>query len=221
MAENASLSVSALDGVVEPGRHGRRAGDPGVIVSEVREAGLAAVTARKGRCAALLEAARAAFGVELPVTPRRVEGRDIAFIWSGPGQWLACRRSAPAAGMEAMLATPFAGLAAIVDQSHGRTVLRVTGPRVRDALAKGLAIDLDPRAFKTGHAAVTAVTHVGVHLWQVDDSPTYELSVPRGFAQSFWHWLEASAAEFGLEFSSEAEPSSAGRSGLPGAALAR
>lgn len=200
MAEKASLFVSALDGFVEAGRHGRRAVDPGVIVSEVREAGLATVTARKGRRAALAGAARAVFGLELPAAPRRVEGRDVAFIWAGPDQWLAWKHLAPAEGMEAMLVQPFAGLAAIVDQSHGRTVLRVTGTRVRDALAKGLAIDLDSRVFKTGHAAVTAVSHISVHLWQIDDRPTYEFAVPRGLAQSFWHWLEASAAQYGVEF---------------------
>ena len=200
MAETANVFVSALDGVAKAGRHGRRTSAPGVILSEVRGAGLATVTARKGRRAALVEAARGAFDVELPVALRWVEGRGIAFIWSGPDQWLASTHPAPATGMEALLATPFAGLAAIVDQSHGRTFLRVTGPRVRDTLAKGLAIDLHPRAFKPGHAAVTTVAHIGVHLWQTDDRPTYEFAVPRGFAQSFWHWLEASAAEFGLEF---------------------
>jgi methylglutamate dehydrogenase subunit D len=29
-------------------------------------------------------------------------------------------------------------------------VLRITSPRVRDALAKGVAIDLHPRAFRPG-----------------------------------------------------------------------
>jgi len=215
VGETANLFVSALDGVVAAGRYGRRTGDAGVVVSEVRGGGLATVTARKGRRAVLVDAARSAFGVQLPVLPRRVEGRDMAFIWSGPDQWLAFRHPAPAAGMEAALAGPLAGLAAIVDQSHGRTLLRVTGPRVRDALAKGLAIDLHPREFKTGYAALTAVAHIGVHLWQTDDRPTYEFAIPRGFALSFWHWLESSAAEFGLEFAS------ASRSELPGAALAR
>ena len=131
----------------------------------------------------------------------------MAFIWSGPDQWLARRHPAPAVGMEAALAGPFAKFAAIVDQSHGRTLLRVTGPRVRDALAKGLAIDLHPREFKTGYAALTAVAHIGVHCWQTDGRPTYDFAVPRGFALSFWHWLEASAAEFGLEFASGVDPS--------------
>jgi heterotetrameric sarcosine oxidase gamma subunit len=215
VGDNGNLLVSALDGVVAAGRYGRRTGDPGVVVSEVREAGLATVTARKGRRAALVDAARSAFGVELPDLPRCVEGRDMAFIWSGPDQWLAYRHPAPGGGMEAHLAGPFAGFASIVDQSHGRTLLRVTGPRVRDALAKGIAIDLHPREFKTGHAAITAVAHIGVHFWQTDDRPIYDFAVPRGFALSFWHWLEASAAELGLEFAS------ASRSELPPAGLAR
>ena len=215
MGETANLLVSALDGVVSAGRYGRRTGDAGVCVSEVREVGLATVTSRKGRREALIDAARDSFGVELPSLPRRVEGRGMAFIWFGPDQWLAYRHPAPAAGMEAALAVSFAGLASIVDQSHGRTLLRVTGPRVRDALAKGLAIDLHPREFKTGYAAVTAVAHIGVHFWQTDDRPTYDFAVPRGFALSFWHWLEASAAELGLEFASDS------RSELPPAGLAR
>jgi sarcosine oxidase subunit gamma len=191
-------SVSALDGAVAPGRHGRRAGDPGVIATEVGNVGLALVTARKGKRASLADAARGTFGVELPDAPRRVAGREIAFIWSGPDQWLAHVAPAPAAGMEAMLA-PLAGPASLVDQSHGRTVLRVTGPRVRDALAKGFPIDLHPRAFKVGDTAVTSVAHIGVQIWQTDAAPTYEIAVARGFALSFWHWLEASAAEYGLD----------------------
>lgn len=200
MADQAIPFVSALDGAVEPGRYGRGTASPGVTVREVQGAGLATVTPRKGRGAALIDAARSAFGVELPTLPRRAEGRDLAFIWSGPDQWLVLRQPAPSEGMEALLGTPFAGLASIVDQSHGRTLLRVSGPNARDALAKGVAVDLHPRAFKPGDAAATLVSHIAVHLWQIDDRPTYEFAVARSLAQSFWHWLEASAAEYGLEF---------------------
>lgn len=198
MAETLIQLASALDGAVAPGRHGRRVGEPGVTATEVRRVGLALVTARKGQRASLAEAVRATFGAELPDTPRRAAGRDNAFIWSGPDQWLAHVEPAPAAGMETVLA-PLAGMAALVDQSHGRTLLRITGPRVRDALAKGFPIDLHPRAFKPGDTAVTSVAHIGVQIWQMDDAPAYEIAVARGFAVSFWHWLEASAAEYGLE----------------------
>lgn len=198
MAELALQSVTALEGVLVPGRHGRSAGEPGVIVREIVGAGLAAVTARKGLGDALLVAARATFAVELPVAPRWAQGHGMAFIWSGPGQWLVWQHPAPADGMEVTLAAPFAGLAAIVEQSDARAILRVSGPRVRDALAKGLPIDLHPRAFQPGHTAITAAAHVSVQIWQLDDQPTYDLAVPRSFAANFWHWLESSAAEYGL-----------------------
>ena len=199
MAETLIRSVSALDGAIAPGRHGRRAGEAGVTVTDVGNVGLALVTARKGQRAALMDTVRAAFGVELPDTPRRVAGRDMAFIWSGPDQWLAHMEPAPAAGMEAVLA-PLAGLARArrpEPRAHGAAR---HGPQVRDALAKGVPVDLHPRAFGPGDTAVTSVAHIGAQIWQTDDAPAYEIAVARGFALSFWHWLEASAAEYGLEF---------------------
>ena len=75
---------------------------------------------------------------------------------------------------------------------------RLSGPCVRTVLAKGVPLDLHPRAFGPGYAAVTAVAGIGVHLWQLAGEPTYELAVPRGFAASFWRWLAAAAVEFGF-----------------------
>ncbi len=45
---------------------------------------------------------------------------------------------------------------------------------------------------------MTWCAHVDVTLWQRDDEPTYDVVMPRGFAGSFWHWLEESAAEYGI-----------------------
>ena len=49
-------------------------------------------------------------------------------------------------------------------------------------------------------AIASCVAVIAVQLWQIDDRPTYEFAVARSLAQSFWHWLEASAAQYGLEF---------------------
>jgi sarcosine oxidase subunit gamma len=181
------------------GRYGREREHPGVIVSEICGAGLAAMAARKGRRAALLAAVRCGFGVELPATARRVVGREIAFVGLGPDQWLALQHPAPKEGMEARLRS-LANLAALVDQSHGRTLLRVTGPCAVEALAKGVSVDLHASAFKPGDAAATLIAHMPVHLWQVDDMPTYEFAIARSLAQSFWQWLASAAKEWGLEF---------------------
>ena len=196
MPDRGVLFTSPFKDTVTASRYGRPVGTPGVAV-ELRELGaLATVAPRRDQRQALRSSALTGFAVDLPDLPRRVEGRDIAFIWTGPDQWLA---QGPQ-GKEPLLAEVFSGLASIVDQSHARTLLRVTGPRARDALAKGLAIDLHPSAFVTGFAAVTSVAHIGVVLWQLDDRPTYEFAVPRSYALSFWHWLEASAIEYGVEF---------------------
>jgi len=66
-------------------------------------------------------------------------------------------------------------------------------------LAKGVSIDLHPRTFKTGDAAVTTASHLAVHLWQVADDPVYRLLVVRTYFDSLWRWLAQSAGEYGCE----------------------
>jgi methylglutamate dehydrogenase subunit D len=208
VAEPKVAFVPALEGIASAGRYGRRDGNPGVIVDEAVSAGLATIVAHKERAAALADGLGSVFGIRLPAAGRcSLEDRPtdgLALVWSGPERWLACKIPAPDQGMEAYLRAACGGIAAIVDQSHAGMLLGVTGRRVRDALAKGLPIDLDSRAFGVGHAAVTAVAHVSVHLWQINEQPTYRLVVPRSYAGSFWHWLSASAAEYGLELEGSA-----------------
>ncbi|HXQ40944.1 MAG TPA: sarcosine oxidase subunit gamma family protein [Candidatus Udaeobacter sp.] len=199
MAE-AAAARSALEGLHRPGRHGKAEGAPGVTLAELQGIGLASVIVRKGKAAQASEAAKRSFGVDLPETPRRAEGKGIEFLWAGPGQWLALSRDGLSAGeLEARLAPVFAGLASVAEQSDGRTVLRIAGPKARDVLAKGLPIDLHPRAFRPGDTALTVAALIGAQIWQVDEVPTYELAVFRGFALSFWHFLTESAAEYGWE----------------------
>ena len=90
------------------------------------------------------------------------------------------------------------GLASCSDQSHGRVILRVAGPKARTLLAKGTPIDLHPSAFGPGKSAVTQMAHVGVHLIQTGDDQ-FELSVFRGFSENFWEWLTEQAEEFGYQ----------------------
>ena len=178
-----------------PGRSGRAEGEPGVTVRPRDDLALAKLIARKGRAADLAAAIRSRYGLDLPTTPKRAEQGDLAFIWSGPGQWLAVAEDGRDLARE--LTDAVGAFAAVSDQSDGLAVLRVSGPHARDALIKGVGLDLHPRAFGPGDAAVTVIAHIGAQLWQLDDRPTYEIAVYRSFAGSLWRWLEASAAEFG------------------------
>jgi heterotetrameric sarcosine oxidase gamma subunit len=175
----------------------------GVAVCERSDLALATVMARRGAETALAAKVRDTFSLNLPMTPHRSASANIAFVWAGPGHWLATAEGETGHRFEARLRAALAGLASISDQSDGRAVLRIAGPRARDTFAKGLPVDLDPAVMQPGAAVVSAIAHIGVHLWQIDVSPTYECAVARSYALPFWSWLEASAAEFGLTVAPE------------------
>jgi sarcosine oxidase subunit gamma len=170
-----------------------------VIIAERAGLGLATVAARKGQGDALKLAMRVAYGVDLPDRSIVVRGPKVSFIGSGPGQWLAVSETLKHEALADDLAKRVKGLASVADQSGGRTVLRIGGPRARDVLAKGLPIDLDPRVFPSNGAATSVISLMGVQLWQADDMPAYDLAIFRSLSGSFWRWLASSAAEFGYE----------------------
>jgi len=198
VARRELIPRSGLERLAVSGRFGAP-GKVGVTLALRVDLALASVMARNGRADALAQRIGATFGLDLPMVPRRVAAGPIAFAWAGPGHWLASAEGTEGPVFETRLRREFPDLASISDQSDGRVVVRVGGPRARDALAKGVTIDLHPRAFGPGDAAVTSVAHVGVHLWQIDAAPTYEFAIPRSLAAAFWHWLTESAAEFGGE----------------------
>lgn len=172
--------------------------DIGVRLSLRRQLGLACVMARKGQRDQLSRTVREAFGLTLPMSPARVTAGSVAFVWAGPDHWLAVADDEDAMTFEARLRSALASCASICGQSDGRAVVRISGPKARDALAKGVPIDLHPREFGPGQAAVTIAGHIGIHLWQIDAVPTYDIAVFRSFAPALWQWLIESSEELGL-----------------------
>ena len=194
--------ISALRHVAKPGRFGATGTTP--LVIRERRLSLVQVMTRKGRDADVHAAIRNAFGLDLPAPLRAASSGETTAIWIQPGMWML---SAPghAEGAMARRAKDAAGDAAsIVDQSHGKTVLVLSGAKARAVMAKGCRLDLHPSAFKPGHSAVTQVAHIGCMLRQVDDIPSYEMLVPSSFAETFFGWLTHSAAEFGYEIETRA-----------------
>jgi sarcosine oxidase subunit gamma len=167
------------------------------MVSE-RRVSMCSVIVRKGAHALLAERVKAEFGVKLPQARRATGTGPVQFIWAGRDQWLAVSEAGDGRALEQRLRSALGLAASLTDQSDGRTVLRLFGPRVRDALAKGIHVDLHARAFKPGDTAMTVVSYINVHLWQVDDAPTYDIAMFRSFAVAFWDWLAAAGAEFGV-----------------------
>jgi len=156
---------------------------------------------RKGRLAALSQRVCERFGIDLPHGPRRVEGDGVTFAGIGPEAWLATSEQHGNV-FAAYLKEALGDAVSVCDQGSGYAILRMTGPKLRETLAKILPIDLHPRAFAPGDVASSIASHVGATLWRLQDaadgSPVFEIAVFRSLAGSFWHDLTASAAEFGL-----------------------
>ena len=197
------LAASSAFGLVHRLGHHGAVRPARIAVCERTDLALASVIARRGAERELAAKVGDTFSLALPATPHRSEAGGVAFVWAGPGHWLATAEGESGHRFESRLRTTLAGLASVSDQSDGRAVLHIAGPRARDTLAKGLPVDLDPSVMQPGGALVSAIAHIGVHLWQLDAMPTYECAVSRSYAQSFWHWLEASAAEYGLTVAPE------------------
>ena len=103
-------------------------------------------------------------------------------------------RPVPGAGTRTSenIQAAFAGIASLSDQSHGRVLFRVAGPKALDMLAKVSSLDLDPLVFPAGSAAMTSIDHTGVTLWrELGDTggPVYNLLVFTSFAETLWRLL--------------------------------
>jgi heterotetrameric sarcosine oxidase gamma subunit len=199
MASLAGQERSALHGLAVPARHGASVGAAGLLIEERTDIAFASVIAKRGKRDALVSAVETAYGVALPAGPRRATKGAFAFAGTAPDQWIASAEGPEAVGFAAKLRGRIGLFAAVSDQSDARLVLRLSGPRVREVLAKGVAIDLHPKMFKPGDVVSTPIAYVGVQLEMLDAAPTYQLTAPRSMAGTIWSWLTASAAEFGYD----------------------
>jgi methylglutamate dehydrogenase subunit D len=188
-----------LDGLVERGHFGAATIKPGLIIEERTDLALATLIGRSSEMKNLRRAITAAFGLALPEGSHVVTKDGVSFAGIGIGKWIAAAEGPAALGYVARLRGHLTGLASIADQSDGRVVLRLSGERVRQVLATGIALDLHPRKFKTGNIASTIISQMGVQIQQLDDQPTFQLIAFRSFAGSLLSWLTKSAAQFGYE----------------------
>lgn len=188
---------AAWAGISGEGRFGAEAGAPGVTVKLRSELSLATVIARPDHVAALARHVEKQMELELPSGSSVTRSSDWTVVWAGPNRWLFLSDEEGRFG--ALFELLFTH-AAISDQSDSRAVLSLSGPNIRQMLAKGFMLDLHDSAFPIGAAVLTSVAHVGVHAWRGEegpDGPVFEIAVARSLAGSFWSWLSASAAEIG------------------------
>ncbi len=133
-------------------------------------------------------AAARALGIEaLPAINRFVRGDRVEVVWRGPAEFFVI------GGPETLEADLRSAIGvergAVVDLSAARVGLELRGPAAREVLSTCATIDLHPRAFGPGSAAVTLVARVPVVLYQVDAEPTYRLLVQPTLRPFLVEWL--------------------------------
>ena len=152
------------------------------------------VAAYRGRAQQLSDAARA-HGVTLPTFGRIAAGHSRLTLCVRPERWLLLTPPAAAGAAAADWQRHCAGAGAAVDLSSGLAVLYLEGPAMREMLARGCRLDLDPAMFPRGHAAATIVAQVSIILAAL--GPGLMLLTPATTAMHLNEWLESAARGFG------------------------
>lgn len=137
-------------------------------------------------------------GVAVPTEPNTIaETSGVQISWVGPDEWLIHTADGAQAALRGRLQTALEGVhSAVVDVSDYYTVIRVSGTRARDVLAKGCPLDLHPRAFGPGKCAGSLFLKAAIRLAQVDDTPVYDLQVRWTFADYLFQHLVRGAEEW-------------------------
>lgn len=195
----------------------------GVLAAEREGPAVARVEARKGQATRVAQLLRAELGIEPPEGPRRASRGDAALAGIAPQTWLATREGADGTFPQT-LRSLLGDCASVVDQSDAFAVIRLTGPRVREMLAKLVPIDVHPRSFRVNDVAQTLCGHVRVVLWRLEDGtssvPTddgartdavFELWAGRSLADSLWRAVCHGGAEFGVGREAAGDQADTGR----------
>ena len=127
-------------------------------------------------------------GIETaPQAGQSCTGSQGSVLRVEPLKWWCFSQSIPDVGDDMALGT-------VVDLSHSRTHVHISGAMAREFLNRFLPLDLRPEVFTVGSVAATAMHHCGVTLWRSEEG--YELFLPRGFALSLWELM----LEIGQQF---------------------
>jgi len=149
--------------------------------------------------AALMARLTEAIGARPPTEPNTAlvsEDGTRHVLWLGPDEWLILAEPGAGPALEALIREAIGDArGAVVDVSANRTTLSVSGPRARELLAFGCALDLDERRFKPGMCAQTLLARANVVIVPVGPAvePSFRILVRPSFAAYLAAWITDAA----------------------------
>lgn len=177
------------------GNHGNAAAGIGVTLRERKNLSIIQVTAWADTIPTVLTAIGSATGLVLQNKPGlgRVAGEKSVFGFA-PGRYFVVGATPD---LESRLRSAISlELGTIIDLTHGRTVIRISGSQSEWVLSKLFAIDFSEHAFPLAYGRATLHHDIHTNIQRIDDE-TFDLYVFRTFARSFWQTLGHAAEEVG------------------------
>lgn len=152
--------------------------------------------------AAPASSARAALesslGLSFPAAAGEVsgaaDGTELAVLWFGPDDFLVVTGDEAESGISPAELTGQLTEALgseqgqVVDVSANRTTLELSGPKSRQVLQKSCQVDLHPRVFLVGHAALTQLESTGAYIWRTAEN-TWRIMPRASFTTHVVRWL--------------------------------
>lgn len=123
-------------------------------------------------------------------------------VGSGPGEWLLIAPPGAAPEVSGRIeALPNDGPVSVVDVTHGRALMRISGVRTLDLLTKVCGIDLSEEVTHDGAAFRSSVAKVVVDVVRDDEDGgrSYLLHCERSYGQYLFDALLDAGDEFGIE----------------------
>jgi heterotetrameric sarcosine oxidase gamma subunit len=189
--------LSPLAPVFRPGSHRHTAGGVSLTLSEVQPGSIVQLAAWRGEEGAMIAAIRDVAGLALPDGAGGGIATETKNAFGfAPGKFLV-------ADQDEGLAAAFANAVAastgtVTDLSHGRTAIRITGPKAEWVLAKFFAVDFSLPAFPIG-SGLSTVHHDIFAQIQRTGADQFDIYVFRSFARSIWNSLCHASEEVGYE----------------------
>jgi heterotetrameric sarcosine oxidase gamma subunit len=129
----------------------------------------------------------------------------ILVVGSGPGEWLLLGQPGHAAGITVRLEDVAAQLpgetASVIDLTHGRALMRLTGPSAADVLAAVCGIDLSDAVTPDGAAFRSSVAALATDVIRDDLAGTrsYLLHCERSSGRYLFDSLQSAGRDYGIE----------------------
>lgn len=140
------------------------------------------------------------FGTALPSAANSfTSSGERRAVWLGPDEYLLVCAEYEQTELHRTISTQMTGQHfALTVISDALSVYQVSGPGVRDMLAKGCALDLDKSVFRPGMCAQSSLDRAAVtFICETDDS--LRLICRRSFADYVESWLKDASTEYGYE----------------------